>query len=164
MRIFEQTQYPDFQAVVANLLEALGVEPGSLDALRLFHILQWVVDPVDPANFAAYVKDRQLPDALSPGQDVPAKQLLFQLATGDVVIPGTLQAALADWMGADVSQSSFESVNHIFLLRPRTETPAADPAGLQAAAQIQMGTFLTTGAVCTPDVQLGSCEVGGSNE
>lgn len=163
VRIFQDTQYPEFQTIVAGLLSALGVEPGSLEALRLFHVLQWVVDPVDPANFAPYVNGRRLPNALAAGSEVPAKDLLVQIATNDLVIPGARQAALAGWLGADVSKSSFDTLNHVFLLVPRTEAPAPDPAGLRAAAQLQMATFLATGAVCTPDVTAGTCSLEGSN-
>jgi pimeloyl-ACP methyl ester carboxylesterase len=163
VQIFQDSPSERFQAVVGAALAGLGIEPGTRDALQLFHVLQWVLDPVDPANFASYLTQQQLPDPLT-GAAVPAKQLLMQVASNDTTIPAARQLALAQWLGADVSRSTYDTTNHIFLLRPGSDEPA--DLLLLTAAQLQMGTFLATGAVCTPDLgdAANPCKVEGGDQ
>lgn len=151
VRIFQDTPDVDFAGAVDALLAQRGVRRGSVEALRLFHTLQWVVDPGDPANFARYLTQASLPDLVATQQQgaavtVPPKQVLAQLGSKDGVIPPERQAALAGWIGGATPPSSY-AVGHGFLLRPEPGLPAAT-----AVAQEQAAEFLRTGQVCTPDL------------
>lgn len=159
--IFVKTENEDFQAIVKGLLKGNGLCDAndncpydSVGALKLFHILQWIVDPGDAANFAKYVKTEQLKDLVATevaGTDVmvPAKDVLFQIAGKDSVIPTELQESLAAWMGIDVTDSTYSDSDHGFIFNEGLTT---------ASAQTQMVKFLLTGQVCKPNTAAGTCE------
>ena len=48
---------PAFQAQVAALAAALGLQPNTIGFLQFLQVAKWVIDPADPVNFAASVKD-----------------------------------------------------------------------------------------------------------
>ncbi|MBK8481948.1 MAG: hypothetical protein IPL40_12360 [Proteobacteria bacterium] len=151
VRIFEDTPDVDFRGVVDGLLQQRGITRGSVEALRLFHTLQWVVDPADPANFARYLTQASLPDLVASQQEgrsiaLAPKQVLAQLATADAVIPPERQAALAGWIVGPAQQSGYP-VGHGFLLLPDAAAPAAT-----TLAQQQLAHFLLSGEVCTPEL------------
>lgn len=146
-----------FASLKAALLQAQGVTAGTLDELRLLSKLQWLLDPVDPANFAAYLEQKALPDALNSGALVPKKEVMVQLAGKDASVPLSLGQYLAGQIGissAELAKTTYPAQGHGFLLGP-------DPAGTAsatAAARRQAASFLSGGLVCTPDTQSGTCQ------
>ena len=167
--IFRLTEEPDFVAIVDGLLDARGLCSGegaakvcprdSAGALQLFHTLQWILDPADPANFAQYVKKAQLADdwqntaQQTTDAKIPAKQVMVQIAGDDKLIKPELQEQLCSWMDVDYTKTKYEGMGHNFALVPTTTAAQA--------AYTQMITFLTSANadVCTPDINAGTCTV-----
>lgn len=165
VRIFETSPTPSFRGLIDGLLKSRGLceasatscPRDSAGALQLFHTLQWIADPADPANFARFVKTEQLRDEVASaatGGDVKVskKEVIVQLAGKDQVIPVNLGQQLARWIDVDTSDTTYPNAGHGFLLSP------SDPnAGHTSAAQAQALTFLLSGGVCRPDTTTGQC-------
>jgi len=157
-RIFQESPNPEFQAFVAGLLAANGAQPGSMEELQLFHILQWIFDGGDAANYARYVDNVQLEDVFASAVakqhvPVPKNNVLVQVAGKDQVIPTALQMGLAGWLGVDVSKSTYPDAEHSFLLT------SADENKTTAAAQTQMVRYLlNSDDVCQPKPSAATCE------
>jgi hypothetical protein len=166
VEIYKRSVTPDFAKITDGLLDSRGLcrDQGgkkvcprdSAGALQLFHTLQWIADPADPANFAQYVKASALKDVVASqvaGSDVMVtkKELHQQIAGRDEVIVTPLQEQLNDWLG--VTFTKYPNVGHGFLLQPTPQTEAASTV----AAQKQAVQFLATGTVCTPNTTTGDC-------
>lgn len=164
--VFDGTQNTGFIAIVDALLDSRGLckdEGGkkvcphdTLGALQLFHTLQWIADPGDAANFAKYVKTESLKDEVASaaaGSDVMVtkKEVIVQVAGQDKVIPTPLEKDLAGWMGVDITDTTYDTEDHGFLLAPSPNLAAT------GAAQTQMVKFLLLGTVCKPDTTTGQC-------
>lgn len=146
---------PEFQDTKNKVLAAMGVTEGSIEYLQLLTTFNWIMDPADPGNFARYVKTDQLVDLVQTTDPlnpvlVPKKEVIIQLAEQDKTIPPVFGDYIAAAMGVDTTKTEFIGQDHTFL---RKASP--DPTAT-TAAQAQMGTFLTTGDVCTPVVTSGS--------
>ena len=116
---------------------------------QLVALIQWAADLVDPAAFASRMVSDPLDtltydpaaDSYAKDADVPAAQVIVQMAVGDATNPnvGTRQLARA----ADISDEQFErsvysgdGVGHGFTLG---NTPQGDCARRQAAAWLASG-------------------------
>lgn len=156
--VFRESQRPQLKALLAATLKARKIERGSVEALQLWHTFQWILDPGDPANFAAYVKDKQLKDqvasaALKKDVKVPAKSTLFLLGGSDKTVPTKRQKALASWMKVDVSDTTYADGGHGFLFTPTSGKP-----GLMETARAQLINFLKTNKICKPDISKKTCK------
>ena len=140
---------PLFAPLIEQFRAQRGIEAGSPADRRLLAILQWVLDPADPANFAASLRRGGLQDLVTD-QPVPAKEAFVQIAANNQEIPPALAREFANWSGAPAS--SFAGQGQSLLLRP-------DPsANATAAARLQAVEFLLSGKVCSPNLERGSCE------
>ncbi|MFH1130272.1 MAG: alpha/beta fold hydrolase [Pseudomonadota bacterium] len=154
-QIMTQTEHPNFKAILDGELKARNISAGSIEAIRLFSTLQWILDPADPVNFASFLHPlgeplADLVTASDGSKLVTPKQIILQVAGQDLVIPNSLQQSLANIMGANTQKTTYAEADHGFLL------DATNPP-LVGAAQGQLLQFLLTGGVCTPDTTNGTC-------
>jgi dienelactone hydrolase len=141
---------PGFKTLKDGLLKSLGITEGSLEELQVRATFNWILDPADPGNFAAYVKTNQLTDLVTT-QPVSKKEVLIQLAEKDQTVPKVRGDYLAQAMGVDTQKSVYTGQDHLFLYY------ASPDANATKAAQSQMSEFLSSGTVCTPDLTNGTC-------
>ncbi len=100
-----------------------GIEPGDQEFFEAMLFVQWMADWVDPINFAATV-----------GEEVDT---LLQMVDGDRVIVNRTTEALADELGVELGDTTFEDVTHGFIFMvddEDTDFDAGHCARLQAAA------------------------------
>lgn len=147
---------PNFSSIRSRLLQEQGVKENSLDYLRLVTTFKWILDPADPANFAAFASAGGLKDLVAK-KNIPKKDVMVMLAGQDQTIPIPLGRYLGGLLGASPEQltsTTYPTQGHSFLLAP-------DPPGSLAAtttAQKQMASFLRTGKICRPNVDQQTCQ------
>jgi len=156
---------PAFQSSFLDLLASIGIAPGTEEYL-LFNIgAKWILDPADPANFAANLSLQPLPNLLAGGVPQAAKAILGQAALCDTVDPNPtnqllyglaglspLQPTVAasspglQWfMSSAAGTCPASAVDHGFLL------DWTDPARATAAQQ-NVASFLLGGPVAATPV------------
>jgi hypothetical protein len=88
------TNSPAFAAQVGQLLQGLGIAPGTPQFLQFLVVGKTVLDPADPINYAGHLTANTLPNLLpplggNPNGSVPQapKKILSQVANCDAVIP-----------------------------------------------------------------------------
>jgi hypothetical protein len=96
------TTSPAFQSTYLDGLHALGITPGSVQNLLFLIAAKWILDPADPANFAAHLVTSPLPNLLAdPTGGVPqaAKHILGQGARCDLTVPNGTNELLYGLIG-----------------------------------------------------------------
>ncbi|MCA9670776.1 MAG: hypothetical protein KC503_34505 [Myxococcales bacterium] len=139
-----------FKPLLDGVRQQRGITPGTLADLQLLTTFQWIIDPADPANFARFIKTAALPDLVTQ-QDVPAKEVIVQVAGADTTVTTASTQYLAQQIGVATTDTTYAGQGHGMLLAPSPDAPAT------AACQSQMATFFASGMVCKPDLQTGAC-------
>ncbi len=102
-------------------LGARGIEPGSPEMAQFEGIARWVLDPVDPINYAHHAVHAPL-TYVDPVDGVeksaPPKRVLVQMAVNDLVVPNPSSERLARRMGVDLVSYTPLVSNHGFLFDP----------------------------------------------
>jgi hypothetical protein len=96
------TTSPAFQSTYLDGLHTLGITPGSVQNLLFLIAAKWILDPADPANFAAHLVTSPLPNLLAdPTGGVPqaAKHVLGQGARCDLTVPNGTNELLYGLIG-----------------------------------------------------------------
>ena len=93
---------PAFKSLVDALLASLGITAGTPEYLQFVQVAKWVLDPADPANFAAHLVSAPLPNLLAnPNGSVAQspKAILGQAARCDNVVPNGTNEELYGLVG-----------------------------------------------------------------
>lgn len=146
------SEWEVLQNTAANVAALGGTELGSAAFDELIHIVQWVLDPADPVNYATHFGANPLDDLIT-GNPGPAKHVLIQKVTGDGTVPNSSTDALiraADWGDDGSNNRSYQAalvetladgLDHSVIatgaLRPETERIEAT-----LCAQIQALDFI----------------------
>jgi pimeloyl-ACP methyl ester carboxylesterase len=117
---------------------------------QFMHIVQWVVDPADPINYANNLVEKPLwclagnslvPCAVGGGTPQP-KKVLVQKMANDPIVPNSTTHALVGAMGPKVCYREFTGGSHGFLVDPSNLT-------LARQAQYQVLSFLLSHGAAT---------------
>lgn len=87
------------------------VEPGSTEHEQFMNVARWLVDRVDPQNFAPYVMDRNI----ETGLELQERKALMQMARFDLIIPNENTRLLQELTGVPMVEYIAE---HAFLVVP----------------------------------------------
>jgi hypothetical protein len=160
--ILNAPSFADQKAALLATLAAQGVKPGSPQFDQFIGVVQWILDPADPANMGY---------RLTHGVDVagiltpPAKRKAFiQFIEGDQVVPNVSNFALVRGANRTFSLTppSFGCAPPLYCYEfteagdgftAATLPPASrhgfllSPTPATAKAQTQVATFLVTGAL-----------------
>lgn len=128
------TTSPSFEGLYRGVLEFLGITPGSTENLLFLIAGHWILDPADPANFAANLVHSPLPNFLvDPTGATPQapKAVLGQGARCDGTVPNPTNELLFGLIG----------------LAPLEPTASSTTPGLQWFMNSTGGTCPTDGSV-----------------
>jgi hypothetical protein len=82
------TNSPAFTSQVGQLLQGLGVVPGTAGYLEFLVVAKTILDPADPVNFAGHIQSNTLPNLLAtPAMPQAPKTVLAQMALCDQTVP-----------------------------------------------------------------------------
>ncbi len=144
---------------ILQTLAGMGVTPGTFIYLQTLAFIQWVADVIDPFTFAPFTSGAQRLDVLKyePADggtyvvesEVPATDVLMQMAVDDPTVPNRSTELLADTIGVSLENTTFTGVRHGFF---NTRDVSADeyPEGL--CARKQAAQWLSSGLAGTPEL------------
>jgi len=111
-----------FGPTLKSALAAKGVSEGTPEYDSFLNAAKWMLDEIDPINFAPYARKRPLvyaDPATNQPVTAPVKALRLHMATGDSVVPNTATMRLVAATGVDESLDFRAFVGtHIFLADP----------------------------------------------
>jgi hypothetical protein len=96
------TTSPEYSGPFLSLLASIGIVPGTEKYLLFLISTKWILDPADPANFAAHLVTSPLPNLLvDPTGGVPQspKHILGQAARCDTVVINSVNQLLYGLIG-----------------------------------------------------------------
>ena len=92
------TTSPSLSGAFLQVLESIGITPGTKEYLLFTIGAKWILDPAEPANFASHVTLDPLPNLLQGGTQAP-KVILGQGARCDLVVPNPTNELLYGLVG-----------------------------------------------------------------
>jgi dienelactone hydrolase len=119
---------------------------------QFLHLVQWILDPADPINYASHLVEDPLwcmagglvaPCRVQNGRPL-AKRVLFQMMVGDEVIANQTTLDLRAAAGPSTCFSSFTGGGHRFL----TDTSETANAALREQGQNQVVRFFESRGLC----------------
>jgi hypothetical protein len=141
------SQSPEDSIALDAMLATIGVLPGTADYLQFLQVAKWIIDPADPANYAAALRSGGKPIlhqiAFCDHRVTNSSSDYFTGSVGlPVPVPGASGTGFAQYFvnSASGAVCATDFVDHGFLIDP-TATPT-----LTAKAQASFADFLETGA------------------
>lgn len=154
------------EGIVAGL-SMTGIMPGTFAYEQTVSFVQWLADVIDPTGFAPFTTSNTLAvlsynpadGTYGVGANVPAAQVLVQMAQGDMTTPNVATQGLATVLGAPLDKTTFMAP-HGFIGDP--SLAAARCARRQVAAWLSSG--LSAGTAALPaSLDAATCVAAGGN-
>jgi hypothetical protein len=127
-------QSTTFKSQIDAFLARNAVVPGTIDEETFLDAARWVLDGVDPANFAPFLIHRSI-DSGEPF-DPASREMIIQMATLDAIVPNSATELLERLSG--VTRHDYIA-EHAFLCIPIE--PAYGPGTRDAAALLADGVL-----------------------
>ncbi len=140
------------------LLAGAGIPPDTFAELQALHFIQWLGEVADPYAFAPYPVLNPIDELTYDGTDfvrganLPAKDIVIQMVTGDDVVPNSTTVPLARVMGVSLADTTFPTgTPHGFLsnIDPASPVATAHDCAVQQTAEWLSTAFGGAAALTT---------------